>query len=57
MKIRLFKRNKNSSRLEEMINKDNPEIEQEEREMIRGVFGLGETPVKAIMIPDRKSVV
>lgn len=49
MKIRFFK--KNSSRIEEMINEDNPEIEEEERDMIRGVFGLGETPVKTIMIP------
>jgi magnesium and cobalt transporter len=51
MKIKLFKRNKNSSKFEEIIREDNPEIEQEEREMIRGVFELGETPVKAIMIP------
>ena len=49
MKFRLFR--KNSSKIEEMIGEDNPDIEQEEREMIRGVFGLGETPVRAIMIP------
>lgn len=49
MKFRLFR--KNSSKIEEMIGGDNPDIEKEEREMIRGVFGLGETPVRAIMIP------
>jgi magnesium and cobalt transporter len=49
MKFRLFK--KNANKFEEMICEDNPDIEQEEREMIRGVFGLGETPVRAIMIP------
>lgn len=49
MKFRFFR--KNSSKFEEMIGEDNPDIEQEEREMIRGVFGLGETPVRAIMIP------
>jgi magnesium and cobalt transporter len=51
MKMRLFKHGKNSSRFEEIIREDNHEIEQDEREMIRGVFHLGETPVKAIMIP------
>lgn len=49
MKLRFFK--KNSSKIEEMISEDNPEIEEEERDMIRGVFGLGETPVKTIMLP------
>ena len=49
MKFKLFK--KNASKIEEMINGNNPHIEQEEREMIRGIFGLGETPVRAIMIP------
>ncbi len=49
MKLRFFK--KNSTKFEEMISEDNPEIEEEERDMIRGVFGLGETPVKTIMLP------
>ncbi len=49
MKFRLFK--KNSNKIEEMIYESNPDMEKEEREMIRGVFGLGETTVRAIMIP------
>ena len=50
MKIKLFKKKK-TSKIEEMINGDKAEIEEEEREMIRGVFGLGETMVKTIMVP------
>jgi CBS domain containing-hemolysin-like protein len=42
MNRRIFKKKKNS-KIEEMIAEDNQEIEQEEREMIRGIFGLGET--------------
>jgi len=49
MKFRLFK--KNSNKIEEMIYDSNPDMEKEEREMIRGIFGLGETMVRAIMIP------
>ncbi len=50
MNRRIFKKKKNS-KIEEMIAEDNQEIEQEEREMIRGIFGLGETSVKSIMVP------
>jgi CBS domain containing-hemolysin-like protein len=50
MGIRFSKRKKNN-RLEEIISDENHEIEQEEREMIRGVFGLGETTVRNIMVP------
>jgi len=50
MSIRFFKKKRNS-RIEEIISDENHEIEQEEREMIRGVFGLGETAVRAIMVP------
>jgi len=50
MSIKLFKKKKNS-RFVEIISEENKEIEQEEREMIRGVFGLGETPVRTIMVP------
>jgi len=50
MRIRFFKKKKNN-RIEEIIVDENHEIEQDEREMIRGVFGLGETAVRAIMVP------
>jgi CBS domain containing-hemolysin-like protein len=50
MKIRLFRRRRNNS-IEEFIGEENHEIEKQEREMIRGVFGLGETAVKSIMVP------
>jgi magnesium and cobalt transporter len=50
MSIKLFKKKKNN-RLVEIISEENKEIEQEEREMIRGIFGLGETPVRTIMVP------
>jgi CBS domain containing-hemolysin-like protein len=45
MSSKLFKKKKNN-RLVEIISEDNKEIEQEEREMIRGIFGLGETTVR-----------
>lgn len=47
----LFFNKKKGTRLEEMINENGAEIEEDEREMIRGVFGLGETVVKTIMVP------
>jgi CBS domain containing-hemolysin-like protein len=50
MKVRIFKRKKRN-RIEEMIRENETEIEEDEREMIQGVFGLGETPVKTIMVP------
>jgi CBS domain containing-hemolysin-like protein len=50
MNRRIFKKKKNSKK-EEMIAEDNQEIEKKEREMIRGIFGLGETSVKSIMVP------
>jgi CBS domain containing-hemolysin-like protein len=50
MSARFFKKRKNN-KIDEIIAEDNHEIEQEEREMIRGVFGLGETPVRSIMVP------
>ena len=50
MKRILFKRKK-SSKIKEMISESNGEIEEDEREMIRGVVGLGETFVKTIMVP------
>jgi CBS domain containing-hemolysin-like protein len=50
MKFELFKRKK-SSKIEEMMRENKSEIEEDEREMIRGVFELGETTVKAIMVP------
>jgi magnesium and cobalt transporter len=34
-----------------MIRENETEIEEDEREMIRGVFGLGETTVKTILVP------
>jgi magnesium and cobalt transporter len=52
MKVKLFNfKRRKSSRFEEMIRENETEIEEDEREMIRGVFGLGETPVKTIMVP------
>ena len=50
MSVRFFKKKKNN-KFEEIIAEDNHEIEQEEREMIRGIFGLGETTVRSIMVP------
>ena len=50
MSIRFFKKKRNN-KFEEIIAEDNHEIEQEEREMIRGIFGLGETTVRSIMVP------
>jgi CBS domain containing-hemolysin-like protein len=50
MSVRFFRKRKNN-KFEEIIAEENHEIEQEEREMIRGVFGLGETPVRSIMVP------
>jgi len=50
MKISFFKRKK-SSRIEKIIGENKDSLEKEEREMIKGVFGLGETTVKGIMIP------
>ena len=50
MSVRFFKKKKNN-KFEEIIAEDNHEIEQEEREMIRGIFGLGETAVRSIMVP------
>jgi magnesium and cobalt transporter len=50
MKARFFKRKK-ATKFEEMIGENETEIEEDEREMIRGVFGLGETMVKTIMVP------
>jgi len=50
MSIKFFKKKRNN-KFEEIIAVDNPEIEKEEREMIRGVFGLGETTVRSIMVP------
>jgi magnesium and cobalt transporter len=49
MGLKFFRKRNNS--LEEIINGNGHAIEKEEREMIRGVFGLGETPVKSIMVP------
>ena len=50
MKLTLFKKKK-GSKIKEMISESNGEIEEDEREMIRGVVGLGETFVKTIMVP------
>jgi len=50
MRFTFFKKKK-GSRLEEIINENGNEIEEDEREMIRGVFGLGETTAKTIMVP------
>ena len=50
MKLTLFKKKK-GSKIKEMISGSNGEIEEDEREMIRGVVGLGETFVKTIMVP------
>lgn len=50
MNMRLFKRRKNNG-IEEIIGEENGRIEKQEREMIRGIVELGETPVKAIMVP------
>jgi CBS domain containing-hemolysin-like protein len=50
MSIRFFKKKRNN-KFEEIISEDDHEIEQEEREMIRGIFGLGETTVRSIMVP------
>jgi len=50
MSIKFFKKRKNSN-LEEIISEENHEIEEEEREMIKGIFGLGETAVRSIMVP------
>jgi magnesium and cobalt transporter len=52
MSIRFFHfKGKKGSKFAEMIRENESEIEEEEREMIRGIFGLGETPVKTIMVP------
>jgi CBS domain containing-hemolysin-like protein len=50
MSVRFFKKKKNN-KIDEIISEDNHEIEQEEREMIRAIFGLGETTVRSIMVP------
>ncbi|HEB29478.1 MAG TPA: HlyC/CorC family transporter [Spirochaetes bacterium] len=50
MKLTLFKKKK-GSKIKKMISESNGEMEEGEREMIRGVVGLGETFVKTIMIP------
>ena len=50
MKFTFFKK-KISSKIKEMISDSNGEIEEEEREMLRGVVALGETIVKTIMVP------
>jgi CBS domain containing-hemolysin-like protein len=50
MRRTLFKKKK-GSKIKEMISESNGEIEEDEREMIRGVVGLGETFVKTIMVP------
>jgi len=52
MSIRFFHfKAKKGSKFAEMVRENESKIEEEEREMIRGVFGLGETPVKTIMVP------
>ncbi len=48
MRLKPFKRRK---KLEEMISEKNSEIEEDERAMIRGIFGLAENTVKTIMVP------
>jgi len=50
MKISFFKK-KSGSKINKMIDVKNGFLEKEEREMIKGVYGLGETTVKEIMIP------
>ncbi|MFW6181506.1 MAG: hemolysin family protein [Spirochaetota bacterium] len=50
MNMRLFKRRRNNG-LEEIIGEENGRIEKQERDMIRGIVELGETPVKSIMVP------
>jgi len=50
MKFIIFKKKK-GSKIKKMISESNGEIEEDEREMIRGVVGLGETIVKTIMVP------
>ncbi|KKK91916.1 hypothetical protein LCGC14_2708160 [marine sediment metagenome] len=50
MKLTLFKKKK-GRKIKKMISESNGEMEEGEREMIRGVVGLGETFVKTIMIP------
>jgi len=50
MGFKLFKKRK-MDRIEEVIGENNHQIEKEERDMIRGIFELGETMVKSIMVP------
>lgn len=50
MKIRFFKR-KNNTEIDNLLGSESEVLMDDKREMIRGVLGLGETPVKAIMVP------
>jgi magnesium and cobalt transporter len=50
MRLKPFKRKK-GKKLEDMISERNSEIEEDERAMIQGIFGLAETAVKSIMVP------
>jgi len=50
MGFKLFKKRK-LDRIEEVIGGNNHRIEEEEKNMIRGIFELGETMVKSIMVP------
>jgi CBS domain containing-hemolysin-like protein len=50
MKIRFLKRKKNKE-VDNLLGRDSEALKDDEREMIRGILELGETPVKAIMVP------
>jgi CBS domain containing-hemolysin-like protein len=50
MSIKFFKKKRNN-KFEEIIAEEHQDIEQEEREMIRGIIELSETTVRSIMIP------
>ena len=50
MSFKLFKK-KRFNQIEEMLDVEDAGIEKDEKDMIKGIFGLGETPVKSIMVP------
>jgi len=46
-----FFKKKKSNDIEEMIEEKSDSLHEEERDMIKGIVGLSETPVKSIMVP------
>jgi CBS domain containing-hemolysin-like protein len=54
MKVKLLKRflkSKRKREREDILGRESEGLKEDEKDMIRGVLELGETPVKAIMVP------